>query len=393
MTDRGSPPRRGRTLVVALVVSIAGALAFGIVGAFGNGAGGGSGHGDPCPPGGYGGPGYGGPGYGGPGYGGPGYGGPGYGGPGYGGPGYGGPGYGGPGYGGPGYGGPGPCPPCPPPGNGNGNGHDDSNGQGHGQGQGRGHCKDDSPTATFTFDPSSPEVGQTVHFSGSADTDGHDPIVSWQWDFDGDGQFDDGSGQEIDHVFTSPGKVDVGLLVTDAGGQTDTYSHEVNVHPAKPKDPGPKPKDPEQPKDPGPKPKDPEQPTDPGPKAKDPSPTPPVADTTPPKVKAAATSGQKLSEVASKGLSIAVSCSEACGAKLTVAYEPKGSKGPKLKGAAASVGKRLTAARRTTIRVKLTSKARKALRRKRSATFALTIAAVDDAGNKAGLTRRVTIKR
>jgi hypothetical protein len=352
---------RGRNIVVALVTLIAAALAFGMVGAFGSEQDRGP---RDCPPGGYNGPGYGGPGYGGPGYGGPGYGGPGYGGPGYGGPGYGGPGYGGP---------PG-CPPCPPPGNGNGNGHDKDRGEGHDRGQGVGHCKDDIPEARFTYDPKPARAGEPVHFDASAsDDDPSDPIVSYQWDFDGDGQFDDGTGREIDHVFAEPGKYDVGLLVTDDDGDTDTTVETVHVleRPKPPKSDPPRPKDP-----PAPPPKE------------DPKPDPPKAkEPAKPSVKAAG--GQKLSEVISKGLVVIASCTQSCQAELSVAVQ---SKGPKVKGAS-KAGTKLTGGTEKKLRIKLSKKARRALKRSRKATFVISMAARDSGGNRATTTRKASIRR
>ena len=361
---------RGRNIVVTLVALMAAALAFGMVGAAGNEQ---DDRPRDCPPGGYNGPGYGGPGYGGPGYGGPGYGGPGYGGPGYGGPGYGGPGYGGPGYGGPGYGGPGNCPPCPPPGNGNGNGHDKDRGQGHGNSNGRGHCKDDFPEARFTYDPKPARAGEPVHFDASAsDDDQSDPIVSYHWDFDGDGQFDDGTGREIDHVFAEPGKYDVGLLVTDADGDTDTTVETVHVV-EKPKPP---------------------KSEDKPPKANDDPPAAPPAQD-PPKGKAAPkpsvrpAANQKLPEVLANGLLVVASCTQACQADLSVSVQ---SKGPKVKGAS-KAGTKLKGGAKTKIRIKLSKKARKALRRSRKATFVISMAARDDAGNRATTSRKASIRR
>ena len=356
---------RGRNIVVALVALIAGALAFGMVGAVGSE----QDRGGPrdCPPAGYNGPGYGGPGYGGPGYGGPGYGGPGYGGPGYGGPGYGGPGYGGPGYGGPG------CPPCPPPGNGYGNGHDKDRGEGHGESNGRGHCKDDAPEARFTYDPKPARAGEPVHFDASlSDDDASDPIVSYQWDFDGDGQFDDGGGREIDHVFAEPGKYDVGLLVTDADGDTDTTIETVHVL-EKPKPPKGDDKPPKK-----------DDPPPPAPPAQDP---PKGKDAPKPSVKVAA--DQKLPEVLSRGLLVVASCTTSCKADLSVSVQ---SKGPKVKGAS-KAGTKLRSGARTKIRIKLSKKVRAALRRSRKATFVISMAARDSAGNRATTTGKASIRR
>lgn len=61
-----------------------------------------------------------------------------------------------------------------------------------------------------------------VHFdaTGSYDPDGE--IVAYEWDFDGDGQFDDGTGEEADYTFTQEGDYDVTLRVTDNSGEYNT---------------------------------------------------------------------------------------------------------------------------------------------------------------------------
>ncbi|MDQ3936611.1 MAG: PKD domain-containing protein [Actinomycetota bacterium] len=351
---------RGRGIVVTLVALIAAALAFGMVGAFGQERD----RPDDCPPGGY--NGYNGPGY--NGYGGPGY--NGYGGPGY--NGYGGPGYNG--YGGPGYNGP--CPPCPPPGQGNGGGHDKDRGEGHDRGRGRGHCKDDFPEARFTWDPKPAQAGEPVHFDASAsDDDESDPIVSYQWDFDGDGQFDDGSGQQIDHVFPEPGKYDVGLLVTDADGDSDTTVETVQVLD--------KPKPPKAKDDP---PADPPK-ADP-PKADPPRGNPPAD--APPTSSVKVAPNQKLSQVLSKGLVVIATCSETCKGDVGIALQ---SKGGKVKASSARVKAKLKPGAKTKVRVKLSKKARSALRRSRKATFLITLAVRDAAGNTASASRLSTLRR
>ena len=73
--------------------------------------------------------------------------------------------------------------------------------------------------AYFTASPEGGELPLEVHFdaTGSYDPDGE--IVSYEWDFDGDGSFDDGEGEEIDHTFTQEGDYEVSLRVTDNSGE------------------------------------------------------------------------------------------------------------------------------------------------------------------------------
>lgn len=74
--------------------------------------------------------------------------------------------------------------------------------------------------ATFIATPDSGEVPLTVEFdaSGSFDPDGE--IVSWEWDFDGDGRFDDATGEVVEYEFTQEGSYEVTLRVTDNNGES-----------------------------------------------------------------------------------------------------------------------------------------------------------------------------
>jgi PKD repeat protein len=53
-------------------------------------------------------------------------------------------------------------------------------------------------------------------------------IVDFQWDFDGDGQFDD-SGQTVDHVYTSPGEYDLQLKIISSDDKTAISTVKVIV--------------------------------------------------------------------------------------------------------------------------------------------------------------------
>ena len=86
------------------------------------------------------------------------------------------------------------------------------------------------PNATFDLSPSNPTVGQSVSFDARGSTD--DAALaegSFDWDFDNDGSYDDGSGRQIDHSFPTPGTKTVGLRVTDSEGDTSTDSDTVSV--------------------------------------------------------------------------------------------------------------------------------------------------------------------
>jgi PKD repeat protein len=67
----------------------------------------------------------------------------------------------------------------------------------------------------------------TLDGSGSTDTDG--TITLYEWDLDGDGQYDDATGATAIFNATAVGTFTVGLRVTDDDGALDTDAATVNV--------------------------------------------------------------------------------------------------------------------------------------------------------------------
>ena len=90
-----------------------------------------------------------------------------------------------------------------------------------------------SPVAEFTMDKTTVSTGDTVAFiSKSYDPQG-DTLADtdFQWDFDGDGSFDDRtSGAQVSHLYTTPGEFEVRLRVTHRG-LTSTVRQKVTVLP------------------------------------------------------------------------------------------------------------------------------------------------------------------
>jgi hypothetical protein len=83
------------------------------------------------------------------------------------------------------------------------------------------------PVAGFNAFPDSPFVGETVTLnSTSSDVEGE---PRQQWDLDGDGAYDDGSGRSVKGMFRVAGTHRVSLLVTDGQGITDTASLDIRV--------------------------------------------------------------------------------------------------------------------------------------------------------------------
>ena len=85
-----------------------------------------------------------------------------------------------------------------------------------------------APTAAFSVDTTGAVSGQPVSFtSSSADPDS--AIAGQDWDFDGNGNFADASGQVVTHAFPRPGTYTVLLRVTDSEGASNVTSRTVTI--------------------------------------------------------------------------------------------------------------------------------------------------------------------
>lgn len=84
------------------------------------------------------------------------------------------------------------------------------------------------PVAQFTYSPTNPQPGQWIQFDASSSYDPDGTIVSYQWDFDGDGAFD-ATGQVAYYRFMAGGTYPVRLVVTDDGGATGEVTQPVSV--------------------------------------------------------------------------------------------------------------------------------------------------------------------
>ncbi len=79
------------------------------------------------------------------------------------------------------------------------------------------------PTATLALTAPNPVAGGAVGFTGGGSTPGSGKIVSYNWDFNGDGQPDTSTGTNPDARFVfAPGVHTVGLTVTNSSGQSST---------------------------------------------------------------------------------------------------------------------------------------------------------------------------
>jgi len=95
------------------------------------------------------------------------------------------------------------------------------------------YITNNSPVANFTINPNPGIRNQNITFdaSGSYDPDfPEDDIVSFEWDWDGDGTYDETTTNlVITHEFTDAGFFDVKLRVTDSNGLDDEISNTIEL--------------------------------------------------------------------------------------------------------------------------------------------------------------------
>jgi glucose/arabinose dehydrogenase len=86
-----------------------------------------------------------------------------------------------------------------------------------------------APTASFTATPESGPSPLNVLLDASASSDPEGDSLSYAWDLDNDGSYDNAVGVAISHTFTDPGNFTVGLLVTDSTGLSGSASAQISV--------------------------------------------------------------------------------------------------------------------------------------------------------------------
>ena len=84
------------------------------------------------------------------------------------------------------------------------------------------------PTAVAQATPTTGSTPLLVQFDGSGSTDPEGDTLSYAWDLDGDGQYDDSTSAQPTRTYTSPGQVTVGLRVTDPFANSATATVVVN---------------------------------------------------------------------------------------------------------------------------------------------------------------------
>ena len=85
------------------------------------------------------------------------------------------------------------------------------------------------PVASFTATPSNGPSPLTVAFDASGSTDANHDTLSYAWDLDGDGAYDDGTGVTESKTYNGAQIVTVRLRVTDPLGAAGTFSQTVSV--------------------------------------------------------------------------------------------------------------------------------------------------------------------
>lgn len=86
-----------------------------------------------------------------------------------------------------------------------------------------------APTAVATATPSSGPLPLNVQFDGTGSSDPDAQTLTYAWDLDGDGAFDDATIARPTWTYTTDGLIAVKLRVTDPGGLTDTATITVTA--------------------------------------------------------------------------------------------------------------------------------------------------------------------
>ena len=90
---------------------------------------------------------------------------------------------------------------------------------------------DTAPVPSFSYSPSAPQAQQAVTFTASAFDADADSIVKYEWDFEGDGTYAQGSSR-ASYAFPRSGVFPVMLKVTDERGAQGSFRADVSVTPA-----------------------------------------------------------------------------------------------------------------------------------------------------------------
>jgi PKD repeat protein len=87
----------------------------------------------------------------------------------------------------------------------------------------------DPPVARFTWSPNNPDEEETVNFDASDSDDPDGTIISYTWDFDNDGAYDDATGEYATYSWPDSGNYIIRLKVKDNDDAVDTKSSTIVV--------------------------------------------------------------------------------------------------------------------------------------------------------------------
>ena len=90
--------------------------------------------------------------------------------------------------------------------------------------------RNQAPSAAFNWSPTFPLPGQRVTFQSTSTPPATASLTSQEWDLDGDGAFDDGTGATVTTSYPTPGPKTVRLRVTDSDGGVDITNATVTVN-------------------------------------------------------------------------------------------------------------------------------------------------------------------
>lgn len=93
-----------------------------------------------------------------------------------------------------------------------------------------------APTARLNVTPSPAVTDQTVTFDAGPSNDLEGPIVRYEWDLDGDGDFERDTGADSDTTrsYANTRRLDVAVRVTDDAGNTATATEDLTIAPEPP---------------------------------------------------------------------------------------------------------------------------------------------------------------
>ena len=85
------------------------------------------------------------------------------------------------------------------------------------------------PVASATASPINGAVPLRVSFDGRGSSDPDGGALTYAWDLDGDGAYDDSTSSQPTHTYNTAGDYQVGLRVTDGGGASDTLDQPLTI--------------------------------------------------------------------------------------------------------------------------------------------------------------------